>query len=82
MTTRTACESCVAAMINGVYCHELGCPDAWQDYGNECQWCGSDFQMACSRDSFIASLGPENRFQECCDDECCEDECHAAYSGW
>ena len=57
MTTTTGCESCDAAMINGVYCHELGCPDAWQDYGNDCKWCGSDFQ-------------PENRYQDCCDDDC------------
>jgi hypothetical protein len=23
---RNQCEQCVAMMINGVYCHELGCP--------------------------------------------------------
>ena len=22
------CDQCVALMINGVYCHEIGCPNA------------------------------------------------------
>lgn len=26
--TFTRCDQCVAAMINGVYCHETGCPNA------------------------------------------------------
>jgi len=44
-------------MINGVLCHETGCPDAWMDYKRECKWCGQEFT-------------PEHRNQECCDYEC------------
>jgi hypothetical protein len=22
------CDSCCAVMINGIYCHEIGCPNA------------------------------------------------------
>ena len=36
------CNSCEALMINGVYCHEAGCPDAWRDYTSECAECGCD----------------------------------------
>ena len=33
------CDSCEALMINGVYCHELGCPNA----ATKCSECGSMF---------------------------------------
>ena len=51
------CNSCEALTINGVYCHEIGCPDAWQDEIRECLECGQDFK-------------PETRYQTCCDDSC------------
>ena len=31
-------------MINGVYCHEQGCPDAWKDYAYKCVNCGRQFK--------------------------------------
>ena len=37
------CQSCEALMINGVYCHETGCPDSWKDYRVDCFDCGFDF---------------------------------------
>lgn len=37
------CQSCKAVMINGVYCHERGCPDAWRDKRIACWICGYDF---------------------------------------
>lgn len=37
------CQSCEAVRINGVLCHELGCPDSWKDYRRECRWCGTGF---------------------------------------
>lgn len=30
-------------MINGVLCHETGCPDAWRDSQVECKECGVIF---------------------------------------
>ena len=54
-----ACPSCETARINGILCHEQGCPDAWRSYRRECQWCGSEFL-------------PEDRDQTCCSDECAE----------
>jgi len=51
------CDSCEAVMINGVHCHETGCPDAWQDYERECKWCGCGFM-------------PEDRHQGFCSDDC------------
>jgi len=51
------CKSCEVLYINGVKCHEHGCPDAWKDYERICKWCGLPFV-------------PNERFQEFCDDEC------------
>lgn len=51
------CQSCQVARINGVLCHEIGCPDAWKDYSRTCKWCGSTFV-------------PEDRDQVCCDEGC------------
>ena len=51
------CESCEASIINGVYCHEQGCPDSWKTEIRECLWCGSEFK-------------PEHRDQHCCCDDC------------
>lgn len=38
-----ACGSCQALMINGVYCHEIGCPEAWRTRKVPCWECGYDF---------------------------------------
>ena len=54
-----SCPSCELLTINGVVCHETGCPEAWKDYSRECKWCGGDFI-------------PEERLQDCCCDECSE----------
>jgi hypothetical protein len=59
LRTRIGCESCEVLYINGIKCHEPGCPDAWQDEYRECAWCGSEFK-------------PEERDQRFCDDECQE----------
>lgn len=40
-------------MINGVKCHERGCPEAWKDYDVPCRECGCDFK-------------PEERGQRVC----------------
>jgi hypothetical protein len=51
------CKSCEAMMINGILCHEQGCPEAYKDYKEECAWCGQDFV-------------PEYDGQNCCSDSC------------
>lgn len=45
------CSECSALMINGVFCHELGCPNRNAKYENgewvhyyECRECGNDVQ--------------------------------------
>jgi hypothetical protein len=52
------CESCEVLYINGVKCHEHGCPDAWKDHSKACFECGFDFQ-------------PETQYQRVCAD--CQD---------
>ena len=51
------CESCEVMNINGVNCHEIGCPDSWKDELRTCKWCGSEFKPTEMNDPF-------------CDDEC------------
>ena len=51
------CESCEVLNINGINCHETGCPDVWKSQDLECKWCGSTFK-------------PEIRNQDCCSVEC------------
>lgn len=57
------CDSCEMVSINGMACHETGCPDAWRDKVVECRWCGTMFvpeyrhQTTCSRDCFEAWNG-------------------------
>ena len=41
-------------MINGVLCHEHGCPDAWMDETRECKWCGTEFKPIERADSFCS----------------------------
>ena len=53
------CDSCEVLTINGVKCHETGCPDAWKEYEVECKWCGTKFK-------------PETKGQDCCSEECVE----------
>jgi hypothetical protein len=53
------CPSCEVLTINGVRCHEHGCPDAWREKTRECAECGSDFV-------------PEYREQTFCSDECAD----------
>ncbi len=53
------CHSCDVLYINGVKCHEQGCPEAWKDKVRECKWCGGEFH-------------PEERDQFFCDESCNE----------
>lgn len=61
------CDSCSPAMVNGVLCHERGCPDAWRDASRPCFECGCDFYRS-------------TRYQTTCDD-ClfCMEGCDDAY---
>lgn len=44
------CNGCEVVNINGIPCHETGCPYAHinpytkKPYLKECKWCGSEFQ--------------------------------------
>lgn len=53
------CNQCEAATINGVYCHEQGCPDTWTTELRDCKWCGNEFK-------------PDYDSQSCCSQDCLE----------
>ena len=55
---QNGCDGCSPSVINGVFCHEHGCPDAWRDRKIACGECGCDFY-------------PTERYQSVCDD--CQD---------
>lgn len=57
------CMSCEALRVNGVLCHELGCPDGKNV--RECKECGSEFvtesrnQLFCGESCYCAYNGLE-----------------------
>lgn len=44
--TATGCDGCSPSVINGVFCHETDCPEAWRDRQVACFECGCDFYPA------------------------------------
>ncbi len=46
------CQSCEVVSINGLYCHEHGCPDAWRDQILTCRSCGFAFHPKERGDTF------------------------------
>jgi len=67
----TQCPSCEVLYINGVRCHETGCPDAWKDEVRECKWCGTEFKPllpgmeCCSHSCEVAYSGDPCDCEEC-----------------
>lgn len=51
------CEQCELMRINGIVCHERGCPLSHVGTLRECKWCGSEF-------------APEERGQQFCESSC------------
>ena len=49
------CDSCEALMINGVYCHETGCPKAPIGCKRECKWCGAEFTVESLENTLFCS---------------------------
>lgn len=49
------CQSCEMLAINGIPCHETGCPDAWKDETRECKWCGQEFKPKHFETSFCCN---------------------------
>lgn len=54
-----SCDSCAQVRINGILCHEAGCPDAWKDEQRFCDFCDSMFK-------------PETKGQQFCCDSCAD----------
>jgi len=55
ISLKCGCNGCNPSMINGVLCHEQGCPYAWKDKQISCTECGADFY-------------PKNRYDQKCKD--------------
>jgi hypothetical protein len=50
----TGCNSCSPSRVNGILCHEPGCPDAWKDRPRECDDCGRTYYV---QDNVAAAWG-------------------------
>ena len=48
------CPSCEMVAINGVPCHEQGCPDSWRFVTRECGWCGTEFKPESMGDRYCS----------------------------
>ena len=59
------CTQCEILYINGVKCHEPGCPEAYRDEKRACKWCGQEFtpehhrQLFCENSCYAAYYGLE-----------------------
>lgn len=62
MTMKGRCSGCEVLMINGLRCHETGCPEAWKEQKLECGWCGARFL-------------PKEKGQRYCCDDCFQSDC-------
>ncbi len=65
------CDACEQVRINGILCHERGCPDAWLDELRECRECGTKFypqapnERECSHSCLVAYTGHPCGCDEC-----------------
>ena len=57
MAIKKKCDQCDVVAINGVVCHEFGCPNKWQDEMRECEWCGCMYL-------------PKRKTSTCCNKSC------------
>lgn len=75
LTSACGCDDCTPCMINGILCHEQGCPSSWKDYPVPCFECGCDFWPE-SRGERICSdcLNPPEIDMDDIDDDEPEDE--------
>lgn len=64
------CDQCDSTTINGVFCHELGCPDSWLDVPNEI-----GFDVACCKCDYmfrpLDKKQAKNKYRVC--DACLDD---------
>ena len=60
---KASCDQCVALMINGVFCHETGCPNIKRKI--ECHDCGCEIEdgQVCCQDDYMYELVKTNSKQ-------------------
>lgn len=69
-----SCDSCQLIRINGLVCHETGCPNAWKDTSRECKECGTEFQPQASHEKFCSHSCESGYYGGPCNcDECMAD---------
>lgn len=66
------CKSCEALSINGINCHEIGCPDSWMDYKRECKECGCKFKPEKKGQIFCSQCCAASYSGFSCDCESCQ----------
>ena len=69
----SACPNCETLGINGVLCHETGCPTPYIEKMLECAWCGTKFKVQEDEEPVKQRiLGRERYF--------CSDDCRGSFN--
>ena len=65
--------TCDAARINGIYCHEEGCPNDWRDSVRDCRECGCEFKPEAREQRYCSPCCAASATGGTCDCEGCVD---------
>ena len=65
-----ACPNCQAVRINGVLCHEVGCPTSYIGNTLECIWCGTKFKVPTDEEPIKRRIMERERYF--CSEDCVE----------
>ena len=60
------CEHCDCVRINGIKCHEHGCPVAWKDEIRECRACEDTFAPISRDQVYCEDCAGITRYHEAC----------------
>jgi YHS domain-containing protein len=65
-----ACPNCQAVRINGVLCHETGCPTPYIGKTLDCVWCGTKFKAPAEEEPIKRRIMGRERYF--CSEDCLE----------
>jgi len=65
-----ACPNCKTVRINGVLCHEDGCPTPHIGKTLECIWCGAKFKVPADEEPIKRRIMGRERYF--CSEDCLE----------
>lgn len=67
------CDSCQVLRINGIVCHETGCPNSYKNKKVECKECGQVFAPEENGQKFCSGHCQAMYYNQDCDCEFCQE---------